>query len=155
MMNKMPSRPTFQTTAIYDQVLRQVCATSGKETFHEEQQKAIDVFFVGSDVSVSLPTGYGKSLISTNASDRSPIFSRRNRSLYLWCRPLKLSQMTRCTILMYLGQEDCLPSTCGLFTNGAAKLLNRASCFLQRFFRLRKKSFFVHAYSVTISQRNL
>ena len=63
MMNKMPSRPTFQTTAIYDQVLRQVCATSGKETFHEEQQKAIDVFFVGSDVSVSLPTGYGKSLI--------------------------------------------------------------------------------------------
>ena len=63
MMNKMPSRPTFQTTAIYDQVLRQVCATFVKETFQEEQQKAIDVFFVGNDVSVSLPTGYGKSLI--------------------------------------------------------------------------------------------
>ena len=62
-MNKMPSRPTFQTTTIYDQVLRQVCATFGKETFQEEQQKAIDVFFVGNDVSVSLPTGYGKSLI--------------------------------------------------------------------------------------------
>ena len=45
-MNKMPSRPTFQTTTIYDQVLRQVCATFGKETFQEEQQKAIDVFFV-------------------------------------------------------------------------------------------------------------
>ena len=41
MMNKMPSRPTFQMTAIYT---RQVCATFGMETFQEEQQKAIDLF---------------------------------------------------------------------------------------------------------------
>ena len=33
------------------------------ETFQEAQQKAIDVFFEGNDVSVSLPTGYGKSLV--------------------------------------------------------------------------------------------
>ena len=48
---------------MYDKVLRQVCATFGIETFQEEQQKAIDMFFVDNDVSVSLPTGYGKSLI--------------------------------------------------------------------------------------------
>ena len=59
----MLSWSTFQTTAIYDEVLRQVCATFGIETFQEEQQKAIDMFFEGNDVSVSLPTGYGKSLI--------------------------------------------------------------------------------------------
>ena len=33
------------------------------ETFQEEQQKAIDIFFEGNDVPVSLPTGSGKSLI--------------------------------------------------------------------------------------------
>ena len=31
--------------------------------FQEEQQKAIDMFLEGNDVSVSLPTGNGKSLI--------------------------------------------------------------------------------------------
>ena len=38
----------------------------------------------------------------SSASDQSPLFSRRNRSLYLLCSPLKLSQETRCNILMYL-----------------------------------------------------
>ena len=66
---------------------------------------------------------------------------RRNPLLYLLC-----------TISMYLGQEDCPPSTFGLFANGAAKLLNfKASCFLQRFFRLREESLFLHACSVAIS----
>ena len=60
----MFSRSTFQTTAIYDEVLRQVWATFGIETFQEEQQKAIDVmFFESNDVSVSLQTRYGKSLL--------------------------------------------------------------------------------------------
>ena len=44
-VNKMLSWLTFQTKAIYDEVLRQVCATFGTETFQEEQQKAIDIFF--------------------------------------------------------------------------------------------------------------
>ena len=61
--------------------------------------------------------------ISRSASDRSPLIFRRNRSLYLLYRPLKLSQRTKCTILMYLGQRDCPPSTFGLFANGAANLL--------------------------------
>ena len=61
--------------------------------------------------------------ISSSASKGSPLFSRRNRSLYLLYRPLKLSQKTRCTILMYLGQEDCPPSTFSLSVNGAANLL--------------------------------
>ena len=42
---------TFQTTAIYDEVLRQVCATFGIETFQEKQQKAINMF---SNVTMSL-----------------------------------------------------------------------------------------------------
>ena len=62
-MNKKLSWSTFQTATIYDEVLRQVCATFGTETFQEEQQKAIDMFFEGNDVSVSLLTGYRKSLI--------------------------------------------------------------------------------------------
>ena len=53
----------FSKTAIYDEVLRQVSGTFGIETFQEAQQKAIDVFFEGNDVSVSLPTGYGKSVM--------------------------------------------------------------------------------------------
>ena len=43
---------------IYDKVLRQVCATFGMETFQEKQQKAIDMFFEGNDVSVSSPTSH-------------------------------------------------------------------------------------------------
>ena len=37
--------------------------TFGIEAFQEEQQKAIDMFFEGNGVSVSLPTGYGISLV--------------------------------------------------------------------------------------------
>ena len=58
MVNKMLSLSTFQTAMIYDEVLKQVCATFGMETFQEEQQKAIDMFFEGNDVSVSSPTGH-------------------------------------------------------------------------------------------------
>ena len=54
LANKTLSWSTFQTTAIYDEVLRQVCATFGIfETLREERQKAIDMFFEGNDVSVS------------------------------------------------------------------------------------------------------
>ena len=42
---------TFQTTAIYDEVLRQVCATFGIEAFQVKQQKAVNMF---SNVTVSL-----------------------------------------------------------------------------------------------------
>ena len=42
---------TFQTTAIYDEVSRQVCATFGIEAFQEKQQKAVNMF---SNVTVSL-----------------------------------------------------------------------------------------------------
>ena len=54
---------TFQTKVIYDEVLRQICATCGIEIFRKEHQKAIDMFFEGKEVSISLPTGYGKSFI--------------------------------------------------------------------------------------------
>ena len=94
------------------EVLRQVYANFGMETFQEEQQKAIDIkFFESNDVFFLLPIGYEKSLLSSSASDRSPLLSRRKRSQYLLCRTLKLSQKTRCTILKYKGREDCPPST--------------------------------------------
>ena len=48
----MLSETTSQTTAIYDEALRQVSMTFGPETFQEEQQKAIDMFFKGNNVSV-------------------------------------------------------------------------------------------------------
>lgn len=63
MVKKIITRSTFQTKAIYDEVLRQVYVTFGIEAFQKDQQKAIDMFFEGNDVSVSLPTGYGKSII--------------------------------------------------------------------------------------------
>ena len=53
----MLSWSTFQATVIYDEVLKKVCATFRIEAFEEEQQKAIDMFFEGIDVFVSLPTG--------------------------------------------------------------------------------------------------
>ena len=119
----MLSWSTFQATVIYDEVLKKVCATFRIEAFEEEQQKAIDMFF---EVTMS-PFRYQLAMeicnILCSASDRSPLFSRRNRSLYLLRHPLKLSQKTRCTILMDLGLEGCLPSTFSLFANGAAKQL--------------------------------
>ena len=44
LVNKTLSWSTFQTTAIYDEVLRQICANFGIKAFQEEQQKAIDLF---------------------------------------------------------------------------------------------------------------
>ena len=70
MVKKILSWTTFQTTAIHDEVLRQVCMTFGPETFQEEQQKAIDMFLKGTNVSVSLPTGYREFFnVSSSASD--------------------------------------------------------------------------------------
>ena len=53
MVNKMLSRSAYQTTA----------TSFGIETFQDEPKKVIDMFFEVNDVSVSLPTGYGKSSI--------------------------------------------------------------------------------------------
>ena len=76
----MFSRSTFQITAIYDEVLRRVCATFRIETFQGEQQKAIDMFF---DVSVSLPTGYEKSLQVALVISR--LFSLEESGHYIYC----------------------------------------------------------------------
>ena len=78
----MFSRSTFQITAIYDEVLRRVCATFRIETFQGEQQKAIDMFF---DVSVSLPTGYEKSLLHQIALVISRLFSLEESGHYIYC----------------------------------------------------------------------
>ena len=68
MVNKMLSWSAYQTTA----------TSFGIETFQDEPKKVIDMFFEVNDVSVSLPTGYGKIFnISSSAGGRSPLFSRR------------------------------------------------------------------------------
>ena len=100
----MFSRSTFQTTAIYDEVLRQVCATFGIETLQEEQQKATGIMFFESndpDVSVSLSTGYGKFIFYQAAPVTDRFFSLEKKWLfYILCRPLKLSQKTWFTIVL-------------------------------------------------------
>ena len=52
-----------QTREAFNAAIKEVCETFVIENFHEEQQEAIDLFFDGKDVFVSLPTGYGKSII--------------------------------------------------------------------------------------------
>ena len=52
-----------RTREAFNAAIKDVCETFGIENFHEEQQKAIDLFFDAKDVFVSLPTGYGKSII--------------------------------------------------------------------------------------------
>ena len=81
----MFSRSTFQTTAIYNEVLGQVYATFGKETSQEEQQKAIDIFFEGNDVSVPLPTVCGKSLLYQVAPVIDRLSSLEESGHYLYC----------------------------------------------------------------------
>ena len=91
------------------------------------------MFFEGNDVSVSLPTCYGKSLIHQAAPviDRLPSLDESGH--YIYC--------ARCTISMYLGQEDFPPSTFGLFANEAIKL-KLAVSFGDSFDREKSRSFF-------------
>ena len=72
MLNRMLSWSTSQTTGIYDYAFRQVCATFGIDKFQGEQQKAIDMFFEGNNVSVSLPTGHG----NTSRAAQAPVVRR-------------------------------------------------------------------------------
>ena len=76
------------------------------------------MFFEGNDV--LLPTDYGRSIVYQAA----PVIDR------LSPREEETGHYTYCTTsssslnLMSLGQENCPPSTFGLFTGDAAKLLN-------------------------------
>ena len=54
---------TTRTREAFNTAIKEVCETFGIEKFHEEQQKAIYLYFDGKDVFVSLPTGYGKPII--------------------------------------------------------------------------------------------
>ena len=72
MLNRMLSWSTSQTTGIYDYAFRQVCTTFGIDKFQGEQQKAIDMFFEGNDVSVLLPTGHG----NTSRAAQAPVVRR-------------------------------------------------------------------------------
>jgi len=71
------------TREAFNAARKQVCETFGIEKFHEEQQNAIDLFFDGKDVFVSLPTGYVKSIISVDSSD--PIAPLEETVNYFHC----------------------------------------------------------------------
>ena len=64
---------------------RQVYVTSGIDTFQKDQQKAIDMFFEGNDVSVSLPTGYGKSIIYQAAPVIDRLSFLEETGHYIYC----------------------------------------------------------------------
>ena len=145
------SRSTLRIRETYDEVWRPVSATFEIETFQEEQQTTIDVFFWRLRRLHFVTNWLWKIFnISSRARYRSPLFSTRNRSLHLLCRPLKLSWKTRCSISMVLRQEDCPPSTFGLFCERcceANKLKLVVSC--SDFFLLTRSPF-IHTYNVAI-----
>lgn len=77
-----------QNETVYVAALEQVCATFGVQTLHEEQRKAIDTFFEGKDVFVSLPTGYGKSVIFQAIPVIASILSKKPCTIFV-VSPLK------------------------------------------------------------------
>ena len=85
LVNKTFSWSTFKQQRSTTRFLRQVCATFGIETFQEEQQKATEMFFEGNDVFVSLPTGYGKSLIYQAAPVIDRLSSLDESGHYIYC----------------------------------------------------------------------
>ena len=64
---------------------RRVYVTFRIETFQKDQQKAIDMFFEGNDVSVSLPTGYGKSIIYQAAPVIDRLSLLEETGHYIYC----------------------------------------------------------------------
>lgn len=64
MVDRMSEAKVTRTLKAFNAAKKsKTCKTFGIEKFHEEQHKAIEKFFDGKDVFVSLPTGYGKSII--------------------------------------------------------------------------------------------
>ena len=81
MVNKIILGSTFQTTTIYDEVFRQVCATFGIEAFQEDQK----MFFEDNNVSVLLPTAYGRSLVYQATPIIDLVSPREETDHYIYC----------------------------------------------------------------------
>lgn len=81
-----PSLSTLRTTAIYDKVVRQDCATFEIEKFLEERLKATEMFFLRRRC-LSFFTNWLCKIfnISSRVSVRWLLLSRRNRSPCLFC----------------------------------------------------------------------
>ena len=104
LVNKTLSWSTFQTTGIHDEVFKASLLDFWDRNI--SRRTAESRRYVFRKVTMSPFNWLWKIFnILSSAGNRSPFFFRWNRLLYLLCRPLKLSQETRCTILMYLGQE--------------------------------------------------
>lgn len=81
MLNRMLSWSTSQTTGIYDYAFRQVCATFGIEAFQEDQK----MFFEDNNVSVLLPTAYGRSLVYQATPIIDLVSPREETDHYIYC----------------------------------------------------------------------
>ena len=114
------------------------------------------MFFEGNDVFVSLPTGYGKSLIYQAAPVIDRLSSLDESGHYIYCAARQSSQrrpgaLSQCTWAKRIVRLQLSVSLRTVLRGYQIK----ASCFFRRFFRQRKESLFLHACSVTISDRNL
>ena len=92
MVNKIIKWSTFQTKAIYDEVSGTFTWLLGQKHFKKISRQRCLRFV----------TNWLRKIytISSSARDRSPLSSRRNRSLYLLCRQLKLLKKTRFPIYL-------------------------------------------------------
>jgi len=72
-----------QTREAFNEAIKEVCKTFEIEKFHEEQQKAIDLFFDGKDVFISLPTGYGKSITFQSIPVIASLLWRKPCTIYI------------------------------------------------------------------------
>jgi len=77
-----------QNETVYAAALDRVCVTFGVQTSHEEQRKAIDTFFEGKDIFVSLLTTYGKSVIFQAIPVIALILSKKPYTIFI-VSPLK------------------------------------------------------------------
>ena len=89
----------FQTTAIYDKVLGQIYANFWERDISRRTAESNRYVFQRKRCLRFVTNWLWKIFtISSSASDRSPLLSRRKWSLHFLCHPLKLSQETTCTI---------------------------------------------------------
>jgi len=70
-------------TREFQSVLTQVSTIFCIDQFHEEQEKAIKAFFCGNDIFVSLPTGYGKSLIYQSIPIIASILTKKPSTMFI------------------------------------------------------------------------
>lgn len=100
-----------QSHGTTDDILNLACAKLGLNQFKDEQKRALDSFLKGHDVFISLPTGFGKSVVFQAAPiccDIGKAGEDDDHSFALVVMPIKAlikDQLDRCTRL-HIGAKD-------------------------------------------------